>query len=214
MDEAVLKRAIEPFFSTKPIGKGTGLGLSMVHGLAVQLGGRLELTSRQGVGTTATLWLPTAAGRAEAPRAPAAVPSGPRRTATILVVDDDPLVAVSTVEMLVDLGHQVIGVESGAQALEVLRDGRPIDLLVTDHAMPEMSGTELARRAHALRPSLPILLATGYAEPEEGEAVALPRLNKPFHQAELRAEVDRLLDDPRRRPSPGAVVGLQGADVR
>jgi signal transduction histidine kinase/CheY-like chemotaxis protein len=214
MDEATLKKAIEPFFSTKPIGKGTGLGLSMVHGLAVQLGGRLELASTPGEGTTAVLWLPAAAGRPEAPHAPEADYVGPRRIAVILVVDDDPLVAVSTVEMLADLGHEVIGVESGAQALEVLRDGRRIDLLVTDHAMPEMSGTELARCAQALRPSLPILLATGYAEPEAGETLALPRLTKPFHQAELRAEVDRLLDEPRGRPSPAAAVGLHGADAR
>jgi signal transduction histidine kinase/CheY-like chemotaxis protein len=214
MDEATLKKAIEPFFSTKPLGKGTGLGLSMVHGLAVQLGGRLELTSRVGEGTTATLWLPAAAGLAEAPHAPEAVRAAARPGAVILVVDDDPLVAMSTVDMLTDLGHEVIGVESGAQALEVLRDGRRVDLLVTDHAMPEMSGTELARRAHALRPSLPILLATGYAEPEGSEGSALPRLNKPFHQSELRAEVDRLLDAPRGRSSPAPAAGLQGAEVR
>jgi signal transduction histidine kinase/CheY-like chemotaxis protein len=195
MDEDTLKKAVEPFFSTKPIGKGTGLGLSMVHGLVVQLGGRLELSSRPGAGTTATLWLPVAAG--EAPvvaAAPVAVDGGSQRAATILVVDDDPLVATSTVEMLTDLGHEVIGVDSGARALEVLEAGRPIDLLMTDHAMPEMTGTELAKRAQALRPSLPILLATGYAGLDELVGAALPRLSKPFRQAELRAEIDRLLE--------------------
>jgi signal transduction histidine kinase/CheY-like chemotaxis protein len=194
MDEATLKRAIEPFFSTKPIGKGTGLGLSTVHGLAVQLGGLLELSSRKDEGTTATLWLPVATGEAEPARTAEAAADRSGRSATILVVDDDPLVANSTVEMLTDLGHEVIGVESGAQALEVLEGDRPIDLLMTDHAMPEMTGAELARRAQAVRPDLPILLATGYIGGDEFETIALPRLSKPFRQAELRDEIDRLLE--------------------
>jgi PAS domain S-box-containing protein len=192
MDEETLKKAIEPFFSTKPVGKGTGLGLSMVHGLAVQLGGRLDLESRPGEGVVATLWLPAATGAPEAaaPPFPARVPT---RSARILVVDDDPLIAMSTVEMLEDLGHEVIEVDSGARALEVLKSSQPIDLMMTDHAMPEMSGAELARHARTVRPALPILLATGYADLEETEALALPRLSKPYHQAQLSAEIERLL---------------------
>jgi CheY-like chemotaxis protein/two-component sensor histidine kinase len=193
MDEATLKRAVEPFFSTKALGKGTGLGLSMVHGLATQLGGRLQLQSQPDEGTVATLWLPVAA---EAPtRAePVAAVHGPSRSATILVVDDDPLIALSTSEMLADLGHEVIEVDSGADALQVLASERPIDLMMTDHAMPEMSGMELARRAQAVRPGLPILLATGYVDLDEGEQLDLPRLNKPYDQAQLRKEIDRLLE--------------------
>ena len=115
MDEETLAKAIEPFFSTKPVGKGTGLGLSMVHGLAVQLGGRLQLESEVGKGTTATLWLPIAPQAAPAASAPAAAVETPNRAVTILVVDDDPLIASSTVNMLEDLGHTVIEANSAKQ---------------------------------------------------------------------------------------------------
>jgi len=192
MDEATLKRAIEPFFSTKQVGKGTGLGLSMVHGLAVQLGGRLELKSTVGQGTTAILWLPIAEEHpVEAPMSEAN--PEPTRHATILVVDDDPLVAMSTVDMLEDLGHTVIEANSGDQALRILENGRRIDLLLTDHAMPGMTGVELARIARRKRPMMPILLATGYTDLPAGQKIDLPRLSKPYVQNELRDQIDRLL---------------------
>ncbi|WP_245302381.1 hybrid sensor histidine kinase/response regulator [Bradyrhizobium sp. LTSP885] len=138
----VLKRAIEPFFSSKPVGKGTGLGLSMAHGLAVQLGGALQLASTVGQGTTATLVLPVATA---APELESPVPAAQKvkRSAVILFVDDDPLIAMSTTEMLEDLGHRVIGANSGLRALEILRSDQPIDLMMTDHMMPGMSGIEL-----------------------------------------------------------------------
>lgn len=191
MDPATLKRAIEPFFSTKPPGKGTGLGLSMVHGLVLQLGGALDLESDLGNGTTATLWLPIAAEPAQiVPVEPAAVAPGSR--ATILVVDDDPLIAMSTVEMLEDLGHKVIEANSGAQALKILKDGRTIDLMLTDQAMPGMTGLELAEIARKERPKMPILLATGYADLPSAQ-IKLPRLSKPYMQTELQEEINRLL---------------------
>jgi signal transduction histidine kinase/CheY-like chemotaxis protein len=192
MSPETLKKAIEPFFSTKPLGKGTGLGLSMVHGLAVQLGGTLELSSVVGCGTTATLVLPVTT------KSPAAVDANrvarnAARSAVILFVDDDPLIAMSTTEMLEDLGHRVIGANSGRHALDILRSEQPLDLMMTDHVMPGMTGIELAAASREVRPSLPILLATGYAELPEGTQVDLPRLAKPYHQDQLRERLDQLL---------------------
>jgi PAS domain S-box-containing protein len=188
-----LKRAIEPFFSSKPLGKGTGLGLSMVHGFAVQLGGALQLSSTLGKGTTATLLFPVANAAAPVTESPTSAAPKVSRSAVILFVDDDPLIAMSTTEMLEDLGHRVIGANSGFHALDILRSEQPIDLMVTDHMMPGMTGLELAAASRQVRPSLPILLATGYAELGEGTQVDLPRLAKPYHQDQLRDRLDQLL---------------------
>ena len=192
MPPEILKRAVEPFFSSKPLGKGTGLGLSMVHGLAVQLGGELRLSSTVGKGTTATLILPVATASPEA-ESPAQPSQKFNRAAVILFVDDDPLIALSTTEMLEDLGHHVIGANSGLHALDIIRSGQPIDLMMTDHVMPGMTGIELAAASRQLRPQLPILLATGYAELPEGTQLDLPRLAKPYHQDQLRDRLDQLL---------------------
>jgi signal transduction histidine kinase/CheY-like chemotaxis protein len=192
MTPEILKRAIEPFYSSKPLGKGTGLGLSMVHGLAVQLGGTLQLTSAVGKGTTATLLFPAATAAPEV-ESPTQKLHKVNRSAVILFVDDDPLIAMSTTEMLEDLGHHVIGVNSGLHALDILRSEQPLDLMMTDHVMPGMTGVELAAASREVRPSLPILLATGYAEMPEGAQLDLPRLAKPYHQDQLRDRLDQLL---------------------
>jgi PAS domain S-box-containing protein len=195
MDEATLKKAVEPFFSTKPVGKGTGLGLSMVHGLAVQLGGRFELASELGRGTTATLWLPVADMQTVATlqqQGEEVEASGVH--ATILVVDDDPLIAASAVDMLEDLGHKVIEASSAERALEILKVcDQKIDLLMTDQAMPGMTGIELARQVRMMWPDLPILLATGYADLNENGELSIPRLSKPYLQTDLRKQIDKLL---------------------
>jgi len=192
MSDAVLTKAIEPFFSTKPLGKGTGLGLSMVHGLAVQLGGALRLSSVVGRGTTATLLLPVSTNAVVADNA-ARQPPANGRPAVILFVDDDPLIAMSTTEMLEDLGHQVIGATSGLHALDILRSDQRIDLMMTDHVMPGMTGIELAAASREVRPQLPVLLATGYADLPEGVSTDVPRLAKPYHQDQLRDRLAQLL---------------------
>jgi len=194
MDSATLQKAIEPFFSTKDVGKGTGLGLSMIHGLAQQLNGALRLFSTPGQGTRAELWLPVAHGAAKLP-APEPATRAPdnRRRAILLFVDDDFLIGLSTTSLLEDLGHTVIKASSGSEALDVLRAGGPIDLMITDYAMPGMTGLELAEEARALRPNLPILLATGYADLPTRPRFELPRLSKPYQQQQLAEQIQGLL---------------------
>jgi PAS domain S-box-containing protein len=193
MSPTTLEKAIEPFFSTKGLGKGTGLGLSMVHGLAVQLGGLFQLSSVEGMGTTATLWLPAVSTQATEVAREMTPPSGSSRKARILVVDDDALISMATVDMLEDLGHTVIEADSGPRALDILTSDRNIDVLMTDYAMPGMTGMELASLARQKRPGLPILLATGFADVPAGQKLDVPRLSKPYLQDSLKTEIDKLL---------------------
>jgi signal transduction histidine kinase/ActR/RegA family two-component response regulator len=191
MDETTAKRATEPFFTTKGVGKGTGLGLSMVHGFTAQSGGTMEIRSQLGCGTTVQLWLPAAgqpvASQPDHTPAPAAEPA---RSYRVLIVDDDALIAEGTAAIVEDLGHTPIQVLSGLSALDVLKSDGDIDLVVTDHAMPTMTGTELARQIHQFRPDIPVILATGYAELPNGEDPALPRLGKPYKPEELAAAIE------------------------
>jgi CheY-like chemotaxis protein len=186
MNEATMARAAEPFFTTKDAGAGTGLGLSMVDGLVAQSGGTMRIKSRLGEGTTVELWLPIWLGQDEA--AAAGRPqlrSACRGSFQVLVVEDDEMVAAGTVAMIEDLGHDPIEVNSAASALDVLNSNRDIDIVVTDHAMPGMSGSELARRIRQNWPHLPVILVTGYADLPAGSDPLLPRLNKPYRQEEL-----------------------------
>jgi signal transduction histidine kinase len=185
MDEAILKRAAEPFFTTKGVGKGTGLGLSMVYGLAAQSEGATRIASRLGVGTTVELWLPVADEDESARRQAAAAVVGPTRPCSVLIIDDDPMVAATTAAMLEDLGHSVLVVSSGPLALNVVRSDAHIDLIVTDYAMPGMTGAELAKHIRQVRPSLPIILATGYADLPNTDDPGLPRLAKPYRRDEM-----------------------------
>jgi CheY-like chemotaxis protein len=192
MDAATLARASEPFFTTKGVGKGTGLGLSTAHGFAVQSGGTLKLTSQLNVGTTAEIWLPE--GKRTAQDAPAATrrQSAVARNYTILVVDDDDLVASGTAAMLEDLGHTVLDANSGECALRVLAEKRSIEVVITDQSMPGMTGVELAQQIRERWPDLLILLATGHADLAEASGLDLPCLVKPFPQnvlAEALAEL-------------------------
>ena len=120
---------------------------------------------------------------------------------TVLVVDDDPLIAMSTADMLEDLGHRVLDAHSGAQAMEILQSGVRVDVIVTDHAMPGMNGAEFAARARALCPGIPILLTTGYAHLPLGEDQALPRLAKPYQQRDLAEKLAELLARPQGDPA-------------
>jgi CheY-like chemotaxis protein len=185
MDEETLKRAGEPFFTTKGLGRGTGLGLSMVYGLAAQLQGTLLLKSWPGTGTTVEIWLPATQATAVEAEAEAMLPSAASGALEVLAVDDDPLVLDNVAAMLEDLGHKVTTARSAQEAIILLRREGKLDLLITDHAMPEMTGLQLAERAAKMRPGLRIILATGYAELPAGQHTDLPRLGKPFDQGGL-----------------------------
>ena len=186
MDEATRRRALEPFFTTKGIGKGTGLGLPMVHGMIQQSGGRFVLSSSRGQGTTAELWLPAADGadQVESEAAPKLV-NGKEGPLRILAVDDDALVLLNTTAMLEDLGHTVLEATSASSALDIIRREDDIDLVITDQAMPHMTGSDLAAAIRLEKPGLPIILATGFAELPPGADEGLPKLSKPFLQQQL-----------------------------
>jgi PAS domain S-box-containing protein len=193
MDEATLAKATEPFYTTKGIGKGTGLGLPMVMGLAEQSGGKLVLNSRKGEGTRVEIWLPVAMDQdanAEPDQPPVAELS--QQSLKVLAVDDDALVLLNTQAMLQDLGHEAIEAYSAKEALAIL-DREKIDLLLTDHAMPGMTGADLIAEARRRFPEIRVLLATGYAELPEEAAKDIPLLAKPFSGSELARAVSEVM---------------------
>ncbi|AJA09194.1 sensor/response regulator hybrid [Sphingopyxis fribergensis] len=199
MDSETLARAADPFFTTKGVGKGTGLGLSMVHGFARQIGGMLQIESRVGVGTDAHIWLPLSGvergGDEEAPVVPDERGAG--EAEVILIVDDDALILMNSAALIEDLGHVVIEANSGEEALEQLASRRDISMMITDQAMPQMTGSELIAHARSQRPDLPIILATGYGETPSDIGPAVLRLGKPFGQSDLRKAIEAV-DKPRR----------------
>jgi signal transduction histidine kinase len=193
MDESTLAKATEPFFTTKGPGKGTGLGLSMVHGLAAQSGGLLRIRSEPNAGTVVELWLP------RANCAPATVvrstesPARSRPATTpckVLIVDDDTLVMTGTAAMISDLGHTPVEAHSGAEALDLLGSGLKVDVVLTDHVMPMMTGLQLAGCIQEKFPGLPIILATGYAElPVDPSSLGIARLAKPCTQHDIAVAI-------------------------
>jgi PAS domain S-box-containing protein len=184
MDEETAARAVEPFFSTKGIGKGTGLGLSMAHGLASQLGGALQISSRPGLGTKIDVWLPVSVEAAAADSPQTVAQRAVQTSGVALLVDDEELVRLSTADMLGDLGFSVTEARSAEEALRLIDEGLEIDVLVTDHLMPGMTGVDLVRALRRRRPSAPALIISGYAE-TDSIAPDLLRLAKPFRQADL-----------------------------
>jgi signal transduction histidine kinase/ActR/RegA family two-component response regulator len=201
MDASTLAKATEPFFTTKGPGKGTGLGLSMVHGLAAQSGGLLRIKSEPQLGTTIELWLPvanaaTVPAAEEAPALPAASYVG---SCTVLIVDDDLLVLTGASAMIEDLGHTAIEAHSAAEALAALASGVEVDVVFTDHAMPGMTGLQLARRIEEQYPGLPVILATGYAElPADPMSLGVLRMAKPCSQYDIAKAIQSVLRSRRR----------------
>jgi CheY-like chemotaxis protein len=157
----------------------------MVEGLAAQLGGALSIHSKPGLGTHIDLWLPATEASANSSEEAVAVQRS-EWTGTALLVDDEDLVRASTAAMLTDLGYNVIEATSGEEALRLIEGGLSFDVVVTDHLMPGMRGTELARTLLERFPERPALIISGYAE-VEGVAADLARLSKPFRQTDLAA---------------------------
>ncbi len=183
MDEATLARAQEPFFTTKGVGQGTGLGLSMVSGFAEQSGGLLDISSRKGEGTRVDIWLPLA-DEASLPREPQKKPSSATshtlKDEVVLVVDDEPLILLSTEAALQEAGARVHSAATALEALEIVRRHQDISCVVTDYAMPGMTGAQLAAAIRVKKPRMPIIIASGYAEVPD-EISEYPRLQKPFN---------------------------------
>ena len=204
MPPDVVARAFDPFFTTKPIGTGTGLGLSMIYGFARQSGGQARIYSEVGKGTMVCLYLPRHIGEAEGggPETPRAAPV-PGEGETVLVVDDEPTVRMLVTEVLEDLGYTPIEAADGTAGLKVLETNRRIDLLVTDVGLPGMNGRQLADAGRVLRPGLPVLFITGYAE----NAVlshghldpGMHVLTKPFNMEELARRLRDLIEDAAKR---------------
>ncbi|WP_040263551.1 MHYT domain-containing protein [Pseudomonas massiliensis] len=204
MSPETLRRATEPFFTTKGPGKGTGLGLSMAHGLAEQSGGRFEIHSELGKGTCIELWLPV--GQAAPSIEPVASAVEPPanvggRALSVLLVDDDPLVLANTCDLLEDLGHKVTVTSTPEAALVALRASTGFDLMITDQMMPGMTGTQLIQVAAMEWPWMPALLATGYAELSEVER---PRhvLAKPFSQQALCGAIQAVMGPEKSKVVP------------
>jgi len=193
-----LEKVLEPFFTTKDVGKGSGLGLPMVYGFAKQSNGAFRIDSKLGHGTTAELWIPRAPEDAFDQIADTETEDFPGDSGTrplkILLVDDHPEVRTTTAAMLEELGHSVVEVANGKDALTALKNGQGrCDLLISDYAMPHLSGTEFVRQARELHPGIPALIITGYAETD---AVAdLPKkvgiLLKPFVPRALENAIAR-----------------------
>jgi CheY-like chemotaxis protein len=195
MSEEVRARAIEPFYTTKPIGQGTGLGLSQVYAVVRESGGTLGIDSELGKGTTVRMVLPAGAPsvvRPESNTPPTTTPSGSRsrEQTRVLVVDDDKLVRRFILDCLRSLHYHVTEAENGAQGLATLERER-FDLLVVDFAMPGMNGAEVARAAQERQPGIKVLMVSGYADSAAVDAAlgTARLLRKPFDLAELGAAV-------------------------
>jgi PAS domain S-box-containing protein len=204
----MLERVTEPFFTTKAVGKGTGLGLSMVYGFAQQSGGTMRIESRLDHGTTVELWLPRAP---EAARRAVATASADGSTARdharhILLVDDHEGVRATTAAMLEDLGYQVTTAADGAQVSELVDAGglQGIDFIVSDYAMPLVSGAEVIRKLRAIKPGLPGILISGYADTAaiSGAPEGVIVVAKPFTPAQLQDAIATAARAARQPSSP------------
>jgi PAS domain S-box-containing protein len=194
----VIERMFDPFFTTRGVGKGTGLGLSLVHGIVTDLGGAIDVKSAIGEGTSFEIWLPVTM-EAGKPTIEAAreLPRG--RGETVMIVDDEPTLVALAEEMLAGLGYEPVGFESSRVALQAFRANlERFDAVLTDEAMPELVGTELAREIRLLRPDVPIILMSGHGGAPLAQRAAVigvkEVLHKPLQRVDLAESLARALD--------------------
>jgi signal transduction histidine kinase len=205
MEPEVVERAFEPFFTTKEVGKGSGLGLSQVYGFARQSGGQVRIDSRPGEGTTVDLYLPRAACASIGTQPGGAQMESGRLggAETVLIVEDNELVRNTMETMTENLGYRVLTVGGAAEALQLIRAGATVDILVSDIVMSGgVSGLELADEVRVLRPDVPILLMSGYPAATDGLG-GYPTLHKPFRSDELDRRIRTCLDSRTRSPRTG-----------
>jgi PAS domain S-box-containing protein len=201
MADDVRSRVFEPFFTTKPTGQGTGLGLAMCHGIVTQAGGRMDVESQTGAGSTFRVYLPRAWGQPSPPVTAAARPRSRERHETILLVEDERAILRVSSVTLTGLGYRVLTATNGEEALELVRgSNEPIHLLITDVVMPKMGGSQLAAQLAALRPGIRVLFSSGYTENSIVEhgvlADGVNFLQKPYTQTALAERVRDVLDKP------------------
>jgi CheY-like chemotaxis protein len=200
MDEATVAQVFEPFFTTKPVGAGTGLGLAPVYGIVKQSGGYVWVESARSEGTTVTVCLPEAGGKAagseQAADRQASLPKA--RGGTVVILEDEAGVRELAARILREQGYQVLEAENGAEALAGLRGGGPrAALLLTDVVIPDVGIVDLERAVHDLLPDLPILYMSGYPRDDILDRGLLrseqPFIQKPFSAEQLVKEVGRMI---------------------
>jgi two-component system cell cycle sensor histidine kinase/response regulator CckA len=199
MDRPTLKRVFEPFFTTKAVGQGTGLGLSTVYGIVKQSDGYVWAYSEPGQGSVFKIYLPSVQERVSEPAAEQPLPLSAVAGETVLVVEDEEAVRSVVSRLLESEGYKVLQAEAGGEALDLVeRSGGSVDLVITDVAMPNMNGRELAARLKTLRPQLPVLFISGYTDDDMVRRGLIephsPFLSKPFSPEALAAKVRLLLD--------------------
>jgi len=193
----VLERIFDPFFTTKGVGEGTGLGLSVVHGIVTDLGGAINIDTRLGQGTAFEIWLPVSGETADSSREqPLDLPRG--HGAVIMIVDDEPSLVALAEEMLAELGYEPIGFNSSTAALHAFRaDPKRFDAVLTDEAMPDLAGTELAREILEIAPTIPVVLMSGYGGTQliqRATAIGINEvLRKPLQLRDIAESLARVL---------------------
>jgi CheY-like chemotaxis protein len=191
MDEATVKRAFDPFFTTRRPGEGTGLGLSVVHGIVQNHHGGVELRSRPKEGTTVTVYLPAVAEQIERAAAPAVSRGHGER---VMYVDDEEALVFLIDRALTKMGYQVSGFTDSTAALSAFR-ARPeaFDVVVTDVSMPGLSGPQLAAELRRIRSDVPIIMTSGYIRPEDIETAKRLRINQLIYKANTIEELGQAL---------------------